>query len=41
MHCTRSAAPTTEDAVKKIVPELRARGYEFVRVSDLVGSGPS
>ncbi|MFF4224019.1 polysaccharide deacetylase family protein [Streptomyces abikoensis] len=41
MHCTHSAAPMTEDAVKKIVPELRARGYEFVRVSDLVGSGPS
>ncbi|MCC3778944.1 polysaccharide deacetylase family protein [Streptomyces sp. UNOB3_S3] len=37
MHCTRSAAPTTEEAVKRIVPELRARGYEFVRVSDLIG----
>ncbi|WP_431607871.1 polysaccharide deacetylase family protein [Streptomyces griseocarneus] len=36
MHCTRSAAPTTEEAVRRIVPELRAKGYEFVRVSDLV-----
>ncbi|MFI9201880.1 polysaccharide deacetylase family protein [Streptomyces sp. NPDC053048] len=37
MHCTRSAAPTTEEAVRKIVPALRAKGYEFVRVSDLIG----
>ncbi|MGW1074750.1 polysaccharide deacetylase family protein [Streptomyces sp. NPDC002537] len=36
MHCTRSAAPVTEEAVRKIVPELRDRGYEFVRVSDLI-----
>ncbi|MEU4209316.1 polysaccharide deacetylase family protein [Streptomyces sp. NPDC026206] len=36
MHCTRSAAPTTEEAVRRIVPELRAKGYEFVRVSDLI-----
>ncbi|MBH1938452.1 polysaccharide deacetylase family protein [Streptomyces sp. AV19] len=36
MHCTRSAAPATEAAVKKIVPELRAKGYEFVKVSDLI-----
>ncbi|ARZ67174.1 hypothetical protein SMD11_1513 [Streptomyces albireticuli] len=39
MHCTRSAAPTTEEAVRRIVPELRARGYEFVRVSDLIAGG--
>ncbi|MFI1971456.1 polysaccharide deacetylase family protein [Streptomyces cinnamoneus] len=39
MHCTRSAAPTTQEAVERVVPELRARGYEFVRVSDLVGAG--
>ncbi|GHC68409.1 polysaccharide deacetylase family protein [Streptomyces cinnamoneus] len=38
MHCTRSAAPTTEEAVRRIVPELRAKGYEFVRVSDLIGA---
>ncbi|MFJ6937824.1 polysaccharide deacetylase family protein [Streptomyces sp. NPDC101132] len=37
MHCTRSAAPVTEAAIRRIVPELRARGYRFVKVSDLVG----
>ncbi|MFF5444134.1 polysaccharide deacetylase family protein [Streptomyces sp. NPDC012888] len=38
MHCTRSAAPVTEQAVRRIVPELRARGYRFVKVSELVGT---
>ncbi|MBZ3904605.1 polysaccharide deacetylase family protein [Streptomyces brasiliscabiei] len=38
MHCTRSGAPVTEKAVRKIVPVLRARGYRFVKVSDLVGA---
>ncbi|MFF7729329.1 polysaccharide deacetylase family protein [Streptomyces sp. NPDC008001] len=38
MHCTRSAAPATEEAVRRIVPELRARGYELVRVSDLIAA---
>ncbi|MER5811156.1 polysaccharide deacetylase family protein [Streptomyces sp. NPDC002033] len=37
MHCTRSAAPVTEEAVLKIVPELRKRGYRFVKVSELMG----
>ncbi|MEV7413794.1 polysaccharide deacetylase family protein [Streptomyces sp. NPDC089919] len=37
MHCTRSAAPVTETALRRIVPELRARGYRFVKVSELVG----
>ncbi|WP_415949037.1 polysaccharide deacetylase family protein [Streptomyces sp. KLOTTS4A1] len=36
MHCTRSAAPATVEAVRKIVPELRERGYRFVRVSELM-----
>lgn len=36
LHCTRSAAPTTERAVRTIVPELRARGYRFVKVSELI-----
>ncbi|MFG3497226.1 polysaccharide deacetylase family protein [Streptomyces sp. NPDC047928] len=36
LHCTRSAAPVTEEAVRTIVPELRARGYRFVKVSDLM-----
>lgn len=36
MHCTRSAAPVTEEAVRKIVPKLRAEGYRFVKVSDLM-----
>ncbi|MFE7761698.1 polysaccharide deacetylase family protein [Streptomyces sp. NPDC057438] len=38
MHCTRSAAPVTERAVRKIVPTLRARGFRFVKVSELVGT---
>ncbi|MEU2452500.1 polysaccharide deacetylase family protein [Streptomyces sp. NPDC012765] len=37
MHCTRSAAPVTEEAVQQIVPELRKRGYRFVKVSELIG----
>lgn len=36
MHCTRSAAPVTEQAVRRIVPELRRRGYRFVKVSELM-----
>ncbi|MFF5188376.1 polysaccharide deacetylase family protein [Streptomyces sp. NPDC000345] len=38
MHCTRSAAPATERAVRTIVPELRRRGYRFVKVSELIGA---
>ncbi|AVV47790.1 polysaccharide deacetylase [Streptomyces sp. P3] len=38
MHCTRSAAPTTEQAVRTIVPELRRRGYRFVKVSELIAA---
>ncbi|MFI7504517.1 polysaccharide deacetylase family protein [Streptomyces sp. NPDC049687] len=38
MHCTRSAAPATERAVREIVPELRRRGYRFVKVSELIGA---
>ncbi|MGW3140919.1 polysaccharide deacetylase family protein [Streptomyces sp. NPDC001139] len=38
MHCTRSAAPATERAVRRIVPELRAKGYRFVKVSQLIRS---
>ncbi|MGV9983467.1 polysaccharide deacetylase family protein [Streptomyces olivaceus] len=38
MHCTRSAAPVTEEVVRAVVPELRSRGYRFVKVSDLVGA---
>ncbi|GGQ16755.1 polysaccharide deacetylase family protein [Streptomyces mutabilis] len=38
MHCTRSAAPVTEEAVRKIVPELRRQGYRFVKVSELIGA---
>ncbi|MFE7384361.1 polysaccharide deacetylase family protein [Streptomyces zhihengii] len=36
MHCTRSAAPVTEEAVRRIVPALRDRGYRFVKVSELM-----
>ncbi|WP_033285089.1 polysaccharide deacetylase family protein [Streptomyces sp. NRRL F-525] len=38
MHCTRSAAPATERAVRVIVPELRKKGYRFVKVSELIGA---
>ncbi|MCD9873041.1 polysaccharide deacetylase family protein [Streptomyces guryensis] len=38
MHCTRSAAPATERAVRQIVPELRKQGYRFVKVSQLIGA---
>ncbi|CAL9400720.1 hypothetical protein SUDANB145_01457 [Streptomyces sp. enrichment culture] len=38
LHCTRSAAPVTERAVRTIVPELRRQGYRFVKVSELVGA---
>ncbi|MER5215248.1 polysaccharide deacetylase family protein [Streptomyces sp. NPDC002838] len=38
MHCTRSAAPTTERAVRTIVPELRRQGFRFVKVSELIGA---
>lgn len=38
MHCTRSAAPVTEQAVRTIVPELRKKGYRFVKVSRLIGA---
>ncbi|MGW6570263.1 polysaccharide deacetylase family protein [Streptomyces sp. NPDC054975] len=41
MHCTRSAAPVTEQAIRKIVPELRARGYRFVKVSELMAGTSS
>ncbi|MEV7199298.1 polysaccharide deacetylase family protein [Streptomyces griseoluteus] len=36
MHCTRSAAPTTEKVVRSVVPELRRKGYRFVKVSELI-----
>lgn len=38
MHCTLSAAPTTERAVRRIVPELREKGFRFVKVSELIGA---
>lgn len=36
LHCTRSAAPVTAEAISRIVPELRKRGYRFVKVSELM-----
>lgn len=36
MHCTRSAAPATERALRTIVPELRKRGFRFVKVSQMI-----
>ncbi|KOG30642.1 polysaccharide deacetylase family protein [Streptomyces resistomycificus] len=38
LHCTRSAAPATERAVRAIVPGLRAQGYRFVKVSELIAA---
>lgn len=38
MHCTRSAAPTTERALRTIIPKLRERGFRFVKVSEQIGS---
>ncbi|GGT10788.1 polysaccharide deacetylase family protein [Streptomyces chromofuscus] len=38
LHCTRSAAPTTERAIRTVVPELRRQGYRFVKVSELIGA---
>ncbi|OIK27552.1 polysaccharide deacetylase family protein [Streptomyces malaysiense] len=38
MHCTRSAAPTTEQVVRTVVPELRKRGYTFVKVSRMIAA---
>ncbi|MEU7010250.1 polysaccharide deacetylase family protein [Streptomyces sp. NPDC046332] len=41
MHCTRSAAPVTEQAIRRIVPALRAKGYRFVKVSELMAERAS
>ncbi|MET8244038.1 polysaccharide deacetylase family protein [Streptomyces sp. NPDC005202] len=38
MHCTRSAAPTTERAVRTVVPALRKKGFRFVKVSELIAA---
>ncbi|WP_409238246.1 polysaccharide deacetylase family protein [Streptomyces sp. PA5.6] len=38
MHCTRSAAPATERALRTIIPKLRERGFRFVRVSEQIGA---
>nr|WP_203614196.1 polysaccharide deacetylase family protein [Streptomyces sp. SID13726] len=38
MHCTRSAAPTTERVVREVVPVLRREGFRFVKVSELIGA---
>ncbi|MFH9003207.1 polysaccharide deacetylase family protein [Streptomyces afghaniensis] len=38
LHCTRSAAPATERAVRAIVPGLRREGFRFVKVSELIGA---
>ncbi|MFJ5261959.1 polysaccharide deacetylase family protein [Streptomyces sp. NPDC088387] len=39
LHCTRSAAPVTERAIRTIVPELRRQGFRFVKVSELIRTG--
>ncbi|MFD8721449.1 polysaccharide deacetylase family protein [Streptomyces sp. NPDC059629] len=40
MHCTRSAAPTTDEVVRTVVPQLRKQGFRFVKVSELIGQTP-
>lgn len=43
LHITRSAAPVTTEAVRRMVPVLRERGYRFVKVSELIrqAAGPA
>ncbi|MGW1974064.1 polysaccharide deacetylase family protein [Streptomyces sp. NPDC001889] len=41
LHCTRSAAPVTEEAIRQIVPALRDEGYRMVKVSDLMKKSPA
>ncbi|HZG02954.1 MAG TPA: polysaccharide deacetylase family protein [Streptomyces sp.] len=38
LHYDRAKAPATERAVRRLVPELRERGYRFVRVSELIAA---
>jgi len=39
MHLVGPArTPATAPALKKIIPELRARGYKFVTLKKLLGS---
>ncbi|MFD1832075.1 polysaccharide deacetylase family protein [Streptomyces desertarenae] len=38
MHWNREKAPVTEKAVRRIVPELRERGYRLVRVSEMIAA---
>ncbi|MEV5985381.1 polysaccharide deacetylase family protein [Streptomyces sp. NPDC052051] len=38
MHCTRAGAPLTEQVVRTVVPQLRARGYRFTKVSQSIAA---
>ncbi|MGK5501508.1 polysaccharide deacetylase family protein, partial [Streptomyces sp. URMC 125] len=38
MHWNREKAPVTEKAVRRIVPELRERGYRLVHVSEMIAA---
>ncbi len=41
MHITKANAPKTQDALPGIIKGLRDKGYELVKVSQLLAAGPA